>query len=107
MVPRKSIKQIIAEGRAELDGSDPFGEISEVTDRLEKVVEEVREVRQKQPSVPEIHVHTHARPSPPPESSGIEMSGPGGFNLKAKGAQVALVAALCAGIAGILWVLLH
>jgi hypothetical protein len=94
---RRDIRELLQAAAQELQAPDP----DEVTQN-HRIEELTREVRQKQPSVPEIHVHTTA-----PNSERIEIAGPVGIKVKASGTTVAIVVALLAGVAGVIWVLMH
>lgn len=54
MERRKPLSAIISEGRAELRSAPAFDDITDVTERLEGVVQEIRK---RQDSGTEIHVH--------------------------------------------------
>jgi hypothetical protein len=103
--PRRSIKELLAEAARELKAPDP----DEITARhdLAELHAQVQEVRHRQPSTPEFHIHTtHATPAP--QSSDrpkIAIDVPGGVKLRASGSVVVIIVAAFAGVSALVWLL--
>lgn len=102
MLAEAEAKKVPAPAKRSISPSSGFAMLEEeITETKHQIQDLAREIRQKQPSSPEVHVYLD-RDSRPPESdkAGFSMRAPFGWGISAKGRVAWLVAIIVAVLVG-------